>query len=374
MPIPKPKLGMKEEDYISECMGDETMLTEYPEKEQRAAVCYKAWADKDKEEDAEMKSEHSAKIELNAIQTELKPVAEWQKIKVFPKGKVFIEKYGKEFDFSDSFLNEVLINLKNSNIPSVKMDKDHEYKENYAEFRNPEINDDGLYMEIRLNKSGVELVKNKVYTSISPSFGSYTDTKGNEYSNVLFAVSLTNFPALGNEVKPLAEQLELSNKKKQEAYKMGVVNVELGLKAEASEAITLEAVKALKLELSSKSAKITELENKSIELSKQLQAIEAEKLEKEAVAEIDKNIELGKVHPAVREIWINRYKTNKAEVELELSKLPEKSSEIKTAGNGIANNIELSVDDETNMVAMNLNPKERSDREIWFEAKRKNKK
>ena len=39
MPIPKPKKGQKEQEYMSRCMGDETMKKEFPDQKQRVAVC-----------------------------------------------------------------------------------------------------------------------------------------------------------------------------------------------------------------------------------------------------------------------------------------------------------------------------------------------
>jgi HK97 family phage prohead protease len=45
MPMPKPKEGETEDDFIGRCMSDETMMTDYPDKDQRLAVCYKQWED-----------------------------------------------------------------------------------------------------------------------------------------------------------------------------------------------------------------------------------------------------------------------------------------------------------------------------------------
>ena len=39
MPIPSPD-GKKKNDYISDCMGDDAMNSEFPDSKQRAAVCY----------------------------------------------------------------------------------------------------------------------------------------------------------------------------------------------------------------------------------------------------------------------------------------------------------------------------------------------
>ena len=46
MPLPTPKKDEKENDFISRCMGDETMKAEYPEQKQRTAVCYSQWKNK----------------------------------------------------------------------------------------------------------------------------------------------------------------------------------------------------------------------------------------------------------------------------------------------------------------------------------------
>jgi hypothetical protein len=40
MPIPSPKKSEKQGDFISRCMGDETMNKEFPDQKQRSAVCY----------------------------------------------------------------------------------------------------------------------------------------------------------------------------------------------------------------------------------------------------------------------------------------------------------------------------------------------
>ena len=46
MPLPKPKTGENEEDFISRCMGNPTMKDDYPEQKQRLAVCYSRWKEK----------------------------------------------------------------------------------------------------------------------------------------------------------------------------------------------------------------------------------------------------------------------------------------------------------------------------------------
>jgi phage head maturation protease len=46
MPIPKPRSDEDQDEFIGRCMSDETMQSEYPDQEQRAAVCFSQWRGK----------------------------------------------------------------------------------------------------------------------------------------------------------------------------------------------------------------------------------------------------------------------------------------------------------------------------------------
>ena len=48
MPLPKPRAEENQQEFISRCMGDETMKSEYPRNDQRLAVCYVQWRDRNK--------------------------------------------------------------------------------------------------------------------------------------------------------------------------------------------------------------------------------------------------------------------------------------------------------------------------------------
>lgn len=43
MPLPTPNKGEKQSDFISRCMGNDSMNSEFPDNKQRAAVCYSQW-------------------------------------------------------------------------------------------------------------------------------------------------------------------------------------------------------------------------------------------------------------------------------------------------------------------------------------------
>lgn len=49
MPLPKPKKDEKREDFIPRCMANEVMREEYPDSDQRYAVCQAQWGQKNEE-------------------------------------------------------------------------------------------------------------------------------------------------------------------------------------------------------------------------------------------------------------------------------------------------------------------------------------
>tara|TARA_R110002051_G_C8372066_1_gene443701 strand:- start:35 stop:274 length:240 start_codon:yes stop_codon:yes gene_type:complete len=48
MPLPKPKKNQKRDDFVNNCMDNSTMLHEFPDNEQRAAVCHSQFNEKTK--------------------------------------------------------------------------------------------------------------------------------------------------------------------------------------------------------------------------------------------------------------------------------------------------------------------------------------
>lgn len=50
MPIPKPENNETENEFIQRCITDNTMQDEYPDEDQRLAVCYQSWDNNKKEE------------------------------------------------------------------------------------------------------------------------------------------------------------------------------------------------------------------------------------------------------------------------------------------------------------------------------------
>lgn len=43
MPLPKPKKGEQQDDWMNRCMGHPKMNSEYPDRSQRYAICLSQW-------------------------------------------------------------------------------------------------------------------------------------------------------------------------------------------------------------------------------------------------------------------------------------------------------------------------------------------
>ena len=43
MPLPKPRKGQTKEKWLESCMGNSTMVSDYPDSAQRYAVCNSQW-------------------------------------------------------------------------------------------------------------------------------------------------------------------------------------------------------------------------------------------------------------------------------------------------------------------------------------------
>ena len=64
MPMPKPKKDESKDDFLDRCMGDDVMVKDYPDNDQRYAICNSLWEDK--------KSKPNSKIEIRSFPIELR--------------------------------------------------------------------------------------------------------------------------------------------------------------------------------------------------------------------------------------------------------------------------------------------------------------
>jgi hypothetical protein len=151
---------------------------------------------------------------------------------------------------------------------------------------------------------------------------------------------------------------------------------ELDLKVEATEDTLLSAVVALKTDLIAKDTELKAItekakvsEDANITLSQELKTIKEESLKKEATDKIKEWIVLGKIHPAVQDIVINRYMLNKEETEKELSLIPDNTY----GGKQSVSHSEVGIDAEIEklMLAAKLDPKNKEDVEIFTATRKK---
>ena len=62
MPIPKPNTNESRQDFITRCMGDDTMASEYTDSDQRLAVCTSEY-DSNKEDSIQNDEKHIRAVE-----------------------------------------------------------------------------------------------------------------------------------------------------------------------------------------------------------------------------------------------------------------------------------------------------------------------
>ena len=65
MPLITPSSGESQDDFINRCMSNDTMQSEFPEQDQRVAICFDTWRDS-KNKQLE-KARKLAKKSLNKI-------------------------------------------------------------------------------------------------------------------------------------------------------------------------------------------------------------------------------------------------------------------------------------------------------------------
>lgn len=315
---------------------------------------------------------------------ELESTKEIQDILIFPRGKFFIEHLDDWIEFNDDFFNEILASFADENLAKPFIDKNHEKGESFGDIEELYIADDGLHAKIKLNEKGVELIKGREYRYISPWFGSFTDTQGQEHKWVLFSVSLTNIPALSGELPELQEQIQLEAKRmekfKKQFAKLGKVAFEnkwIELEAfETDEDIInlLETVYSKLSELQELSTKIEQVLQEKTEMEKQLNKtkeelanLEQANLEKEARETIKLAIEQGKYPASLFELKVEQYKRNKEDIVKELSLIPAKQK--ATATSSVST--QLSEDDIRIMEMAKLDPQNPKDIELYLKNKKK---
>ncbi len=201
MPIPKPHDGEEEGAFVSRCMADDVMQ-EY-DQDQRTAICYQAFKDKDKEQATE---------ELSEVKDGLIRIA------VAYTGD--FERGGKPFKITSQDLKDIMRNMKGREVPldyehlSAKPDappghsrasgwlKASDKIEKFA--NNKEI----LWAWAELTPAALAAVRNKEFRYFSPEIHwNAEDEKGKDVGTRLAAGAITNRPFL-KDLPPISVSAE----------------------------------------------------------------------------------------------------------------------------------------------------------------------
>lgn len=274
---------------------------------------------------------------------EIEP-AEEQEIQVFPRGEHIINNKIRKFD--DEFFKKIIESFNTDSLSKPYIDKNHKRAESFGDIMDLYIKPEGLFAKIKLNKKGIELIKDSEYKYVSPMYGPRTDTKGKEYEYVLYNISLTNNPALEGTLPQLQEQIQLEGERNMEKKKLlekilasGIVKLEdedvdfdtkitdvLGKLYEKLQEISEMAlqIKTLQDEKAALTSKVEEQEKEIEKAIEEKEKLEKEKLEKEATERIKMAVEQGQYPVALMEMKIQQYMKDKAEIEKELELLPKK--------------------------------------------------
>lgn len=184
MPIPKPMGTENEETFMSRCISDSTMQSEYSN-QQRIAICSTSWDERNKKSMDEMQIENQEQeFKYIDIQCELKMETDED------KGSGRFSGYASIFGNKD-LGNDVVEkgafakSLRNKSTKSVKMLYQHKTDEPIGVYKKLEEDDKGLYVEGQLamgtqrGKEVYELMKMGAIDGLS--IGYKVDAKGYDY-------------------------------------------------------------------------------------------------------------------------------------------------------------------------------------------------
>lgn len=307
---------------------------------------------------------------------------------VFPRGNHYIHKYDKVLKCDDTFFNSVEKWWKESSFKKPYLDKGHDFDEKYGEFTEYRITDAGLEMFLTLNEAGKELVKSGMYDYLSPTFGDAKDSNGKEFKNVIFTVSLVNYPALlvldkiqnqialsfgegdhnnkgGSEMKELRELVAGKLKLNLAADDASILaKLEELLNAGATIEDLKTEIEKMKSEVQAAKDAAKTAEAGKVKAEEELSALKASAVDDEAKRVIDEAISLGQYHPSLKDMKVEQYKTNKDLVMKELAVLPKTQQTGKQTGNPAVDALNFTEEDKAILLAAGYNLEDPKDLEL----------
>jgi len=197
MPIPKPKIGEGQDDFISRCMSDDVMNQEYPENEQRAGVCHTRWKTKELADIKDLFNEEYSEVSgleifniypnsqgIKFTEEDLEDMVE--NFNTLMKSGELEPNVKMSHSDAQLVLKEL---LKNKNIPF------QEELPNLGFLKNVRKKGNSLFADIGNIPTALKglLFDSKFFKSVSPEI--VMDFKGTG-RKVLRAIALTNIPSL----------------------------------------------------------------------------------------------------------------------------------------------------------------------------------
>jgi hypothetical protein len=261
-----------------------------------------------------------------------------QIIKVLPNKSVYIEKYDEHTPLNEKLFDDMINNFNNPKLFKPFVDLEHQLGEKYADivelFKKP----DGLYAKIKLNEQGKLAIKENKYSYISPEWGDRTDTDGNKHPNVLWAITLTNIPALEGELPTLQDQIKLTKGGNMELSKrLDRLELKLGnIKLQEEGMIPPEILEAIQMikEAIGKIDEITQqkdvAEEEAMKYKKELEEIENEVKQKEKDDFFKSVVENDQLEACEVEEWSKQYDISKDFVVKILTSRPKETKRLTT--------------------------------------------
>lgn len=283
---------------------------------------------------------------------------------VLAVGYFFNDWYG-ELIFTKSFIDALVLNWKNKALGTQEpyLDTEHDHGISNGWVLDMEARDDGLYIKWDFTTRGKELVASKLYKYFSSWIDVALDiSTGKRTYPVFFGAALTNNPALNIMSEVHLEKKGSTGSPSETVNEAGVAgNKEHAMDLEK----ILEAINGLSeadrirlnvqlsttkkpdvtqeqiLQLSSENAV---LKTTVTELSTSLKEITTRITLEHKNAVIKEAIEAGRIIPADKKSWEDRYDAAPKVVEEILNNLP-KAVDLSTHGSGEGTEITLSTDD-----------------------------
>jgi hypothetical protein len=296
-----------------------------------------------------------------------------QWIQVFPRGTYYFEKYDNYFTFDDKFFSDIEMAFQSEKLFKPYMDINHNLEEKVAEIIALKTTDQGLFANIQLNPNGIELIKNNVYSYISPEWGDKVDTDKVLHKNCLWAVTLTNIPAFEGILQKVQDQIKLSHQGGNMTLKERTIKLEGRITAatdpNAAPAIDPQALIEAVTMLKEAIAKIDELTGQVTQQENQIVGMKKEKEEKETELYFSEQIKSGKIDVSEVEELKGLYVLDKSKVTSLIAKRKEKN-DFQLTGSATVSGNKLTTEDYTIMENLGFNKDKPDDVMLYIKSQK----